>query len=207
MPVLEKYPSATSAVVAGWTNPTNAYAFDNTYAYSETTTAEQEYSGYGNFLTGVEVIDKVFIHLKWKSTITTVNQGDTATGTCTIRVYDGATWQNYQVTAQDLAVSTANDESFVATEGNDTNTATFIDVTPHVTTLTELNSIITRLLFATTFAAGATVRWSVDAVSILVCYHIQGNLYPTGTATTKRDLEGKLYKSVQAVHDYLKATS
>ena len=172
-------------LLGGWVNPTDAYTFNNTFAYSETDTAEQEYA-YSNFLTGNEIIDKVFVRIKWKSTITGVNTGDTAAGTCSIKVYDGSTWATYQVTAQDYAVSTISDESLVISEGDNTNTSALIDVTSHIGSLAELNSAKTRLLFVATEDAGLTLRWSVDAVSILVCYHIVGGVYAS-RAVTKQD--------------------
>jgi hypothetical protein len=205
MPVSECFPTATAVIVAGWTTPANAYAFDNAYTYSETTTAEQEYLGYYGMPAGTEIIDKVFIRLKWKSTITTLNQGDTATGVCTLNVYNGATWQSYQVTTQVLSVTTVNDESFVATAGDDTNESTLIDVTTFINTLAKLASIKTRLLFTVAVAAGVTVRWSVDAVSVLICHHSEGGAYIS--ATTERDLDKKEYRAVRKVKKYLEATS
>jgi len=206
MPATECLPTSTSVIVAGWTNPTNAYLFDNAFAYSETTTAEQEYAGYYGMPAGTEIIDKVFIRLKWKSTITTLNQGDTATAVSTVKVYNGSTWQSYQVTTQVLAVSTANDESFVATAGDDTNESTLIDVTTFIDTLAKLAAIKTRLLFTVAVAAGVTVRWSVDAVSVLICYHVEGGPF-IGVATTKRDLNKKEYRAIGAVAEYLEISS
>jgi hypothetical protein len=144
--------------------------------------------------------------LKWKASVTTVNQGDTATGTCTVRVYNGSTWQNYQVTAQAFSVSTANDESLVASEGDNSNAPTLIDVTSFIDTLPKLASIKTRLLFAKVTAAGITARWSVDAVSIIACYHAIADVF-IGAATTKHDLDKKEYRAVKAVAHYLKGTS
>ena len=112
MAVAQKYPTGSTVIVAGWTNPSDAYTFNNTYAYSETDNAEQEYNGYGLNVAGNEVIDKVYAVLKWKTLVTVDTTGDSATGTCTLRVYDGSTWQNYQVTAQAYNCTTINDESF-----------------------------------------------------------------------------------------------
>ncbi len=278
MPTIQKYPVTTTLIVAGWTNPTNAYVFDNAYAYSETDAAEQEYDGYGILLTGVEVIDKVCVLIKSKTTLTSDVTGDTATATCTLRVYDGSSWQNYQVTAKAYSCTTINDESFTVTEGDDSNATILIDVTSHVSTLDELKNAKTRLLFAVTetktitlllagyvscvagdvgkpvtddgvtigtlasydnvartwvittslpiatgsvmaitggtgagtttgASTGTTVRWSVDAVSLVVSYHTVGGIPIRGAATTKHDLEGKASKAMTAIKEYLQATS
>jgi hypothetical protein len=107
---------------------------------------------------------------------------------------------------QSLAVSTANDESLVASAGDNSNTATLIDVTAFIDTLAKLGTIKTRLLFAKTTPAGVTIRWSVDGISILACYHAIADVF-IGAATTRRDLEKKEYRAVDAVAKYLEATS
>jgi len=48
--VVTKFPTTTTVIVAGWTNPTNAYAEDGVNAYSSTDGAEQKYGGW-NFTT------------------------------------------------------------------------------------------------------------------------------------------------------------
>lgn len=272
MPVIERNPTVTTVIVAGWQDPTNAYAFDNAFAYTETDVSNQEYSGYGVGLSGVEEIDKVLIRLKWKTTVTAVISGDTATTTCTLRVYNGSTWQDYQVTAQDYACSTVNDESFVLSEGDNSNASALVDVTGHVDTLAKLQSIKTQLLSAITetktitlllagyvacvvgdvgkvvtddtvavgtlvsydnvartwvittsaviadgsvmaitagtgagtttgAATGITVRWSVDGVSVITCYHITGGVF----VTTQRKLEPKIKKSLQNLQKALQS--
>lgn len=280
MPIIEKRPTSTTVVVAGWIDPTNVYAFDNAFAYSETNLAEQEYDGYSalpNILQGVEVIDKVYARLKWKTLLTNDTIGDTASATCTLRIYDGSTWQNYQVTAKSYTCTTTNDESFTDSEGDDTNIATNIDVTSHINTLNKWNSAKTRLLFAVTETkqitlllagyvacvagdigktvtddgvsvgtlvsydnvartwvittsstiatgsvmaivtgtgagtttgaqTGTTVRWSVDAVTFIICYHTLGDVF-IGASKTKRDIDTKEHHAVNAVAKYLEATS
>jgi len=48
--VVTKFPTTTTTIVAGWTNPTNAYAEDGNCASSSTNGAEQKYGGW-NFTT------------------------------------------------------------------------------------------------------------------------------------------------------------
>ena len=48
--VVTKFPTTTTTIVAGWTNPTNAYAEDGVNTYSSTNGAEQKYGGW-NFTT------------------------------------------------------------------------------------------------------------------------------------------------------------
>lgn len=202
MTVAQKFPASTAVVAAGWTNPTDAYSFDNTYAYSETTAAEQEYGGYGFDVPGNEVIDKVYAVIKWFSTVTTVVQGDAANFTCSIEVYDGSTWQTYQVTAENFAVSTANDESLVCTSGNTSNSQTAIDVTALLNTPTKVNNSKTRLLFVIgATAAGITLRWSVDCISLLAVHHAVGGI----PATTKQSLSPRLKNALLNVKNSLKS--
>ena len=171
--------------LGAWINPEDAYSFNNTYTYSETDTAEQEYDGYIFDIAGNEVIDKVYAVLKWTSRVTTVVQGDTASFVCSIKIYNGSTWQTYQVTAEAFDVSTANDESLVCTSGNTSDSETAIDITAFLDTPTKINSAKTRLLFSiVATAAGITLRWSVDSISLLVCHHPVGGVL----ATMKREL-------------------
>lgn len=207
MPIIEKYPTNTAVIAAGWTNPTNAYTFNNTYAYSETDNAEQEYAGYDFSITGNEVIDKIYVSLKWTASVTTVIQGDAATFTGSIKVYDGSTWQTYQVTAGNFAVSTANDESLVSSTGDNSNNRIAIDVTSFLDTLAKINSAKTRLLFdIPTTAAGITLRWSVDCVSLIVCYHFEGGIMatpPRNMATTTQSLDPRVKKALLGVQKAL----
>ncbi len=274
MPAKELPPSSTTLIAAGWTDPTNGYLFDDAYTYSETDNAEQEYDGYG---TVYGEIDKVFVKLKSKTRVTTVVQGDTATATCTLKVYNGTSWATYQVSAVDFAVSTANDESLVDSHGDNSNAVIYIDVTNHVDSTTKLENAKTRLLSAitetklltlelagyvscvagdvgktvtddgvsigtlasydnvartwvvntsivpagasvmaivtgtgagTTVAGaptGITIRWSVDAVTFLVCYHEAGDVF-IGAATTKKDLDTKEHRALNAVTEFLDLT-
>jgi len=48
--VVTKFPTTTTTIVAGWTNPTYAYTEDGNCAYSSTNGAEQKYGGW-NFTT------------------------------------------------------------------------------------------------------------------------------------------------------------
>lgn len=202
MTVTQKYPSSTAIVAAGWTNPTDAYSFNNTYAYSETAAAEQEYADYGFAVPGNEIIEKVYAVIKWFSTVTTVVQGDAANFTCSIEVYDGSTWQTYQVTKETFAVSTANDESLVCTSGDTGNSQTAIDVTSFLNTPAKVNNSKTRLLFTIgATAAGITLRWSVDCISLLACHNAQGGI----PATTKQSLSPKLKNALLHVKNSLKS--
>jgi len=44
--VVTKFPTTTTTIVAGWTNPTNAYVEDGVCTYSSTNGAEQKYGGW-----------------------------------------------------------------------------------------------------------------------------------------------------------------
>jgi hypothetical protein len=50
MSTVVKFPTTTTTIVSGWTNPTNAYAEDGVNTYSSTDDAEQKYGGW-NFTT------------------------------------------------------------------------------------------------------------------------------------------------------------
>jgi len=205
MPVFERVPTSTAVVAAGWVNPTNAYAFDNNYAYSETNNAEQSYD-YKSFLQalgGTETIDKVFVRFKWIYKLTGVATGDDATVTFSIKVYDGSTWTTYQVAAATFNCTTFNDEDFTDTDGDNSNSIVFIDVTSILNTHAKLNSAQTRLLTTLTADAGLTLRISVDCISLLVCYHIKaGAMYTGETAITKHS-SPLARKALQIVEAYL----
>lgn len=205
MPVFQRVPTSTAVVAAGWVNPTNAYAFDNTYAYSETNLAEQsfDYRSFAQALGGTETIDKVFVRLKWNYKLTGINVGDDATVTFSIKVYDGSTWTTYQVTAATFSCTTANDESFTDTDGDNSNSIVFIDVSTVLNTHTKLNSAQTRLLTTITADAGLTPRISVDAITLLVCYHIEAGVMYTGEPATTKYSNPKARKALQTVEAYL----
>lgn len=209
MPTWETHATSTTAIAAGWTNPTNAYVFDGSYAYSETDDAEQEYTGYKFPLGGVEIIDKVFIKLKDLRNLTTIVQGDAASFEGSIKVYDGSSWTTYQITADDFAVSTANDESLTYQSGDASNNIYYIDVTSALNTVAKLKNAKTRLLFnISATAVGITVRWSIDAITILVCYSYSYTVPATrGSAQTKRDLPTKEVQALKNVSNYLKTAS
>jgi len=171
MPFIEKFPQTTTVIVAGWTNPDNALRFNGSYAYTETDLAEQEYDGYGFQMRGNPNIDKVFIRIKEMRAVTTVIQGDDSSSISYVEVYDGSSWNTYQVSGDIFNVSTGNDESLTSFSGNAANSTHAIDVTAFLNTVTKINSAKTRLKYdILTTSAGITLRWSVDCISILVCY-------------------------------------
>lgn len=208
MPVYEAPPTSTTVIAAGWDTPTNGYAFNGSYTYSETDDAEQEYDGYTFPLQGAEVIDKVFVKIKDLRNVTTVAQGDAASFEGSVKVYDGSSWTTYQVTADDFAVSTANDEDLTNQSGDASNTIYFLDVTSTLNTVAKLNSAKTRILFnISATAAGITLRWSVDAITLLVCYHTVGDVFiGASSATTRQDAKKREHLAVKRVADYLRAT-
>jgi len=203
MPISTRFATATAVVAAGWTDPTYAMRFDNSYAYSETNNAEQTYSGYNLNLTGTETLDKVFARIKYTSKVTTVLQGDDSTSTMTLRVYNGSTWQNYQITKQVFSVSTIpNAESLTDTVGDNSNSDTYIDITSFINTKAKLANVQFRLLYTVTADAGITVRWSVDGISLLACYHTIAGVMARGRATTKYT-NPTATKALQAVNEFL----
>ncbi len=172
-------------IIGGWVNPTNAYVYDNTYTSATTNNAEQSYD-YGGFLSGVEVIDKVFVKVKYNTVLAAVLGGDNATVTFSVKIYDGSTWTTYQVTALVYACTTINGESFSSTDGDNSNSIIAIDCTNVLNTLDKLNSAQTALHTAITVEAGLTLTVNVDCVSLLVCYHTNAEVF-AGQAKTQRD--------------------
>ncbi len=205
MPYQEQFPVSTAIVTAGWNNPTRIYIEDNSYATSSTDTAEQSYD-YNPFDIGSGILDKVFVKIKYYSLLTIVNTGDTGSITFIIRVYDGTTWTNYQVTALTYACTTANDESLTSQDGDNSNNEVAIDVTSIINTVNKLQNIQTALLTNITTEAGVTPSIAVDSMSILVCYHSSDAVYSTGTAKTRKELM-KESKALSAVTKFLKVTS
>lgn len=207
MPSYEAAPNSRTLISAGWTNPANAYLFNGSYTYSETDNAEEEYDGYNFPLTGNEVIDRVFVKIKDQRKVTTVVQGDGSGHEGYIRVYNGSAWTNYQVTADDFAVTTANDESLTSQSGDASNSQHLIDVTATIDTVAKLQNTKTRLLHNISLtAAGITQRWSIDAITMLVCYSYSDSVPATGKATTKKEKPKEL-KTIKQVSDALKIVS
>ncbi len=207
MPAFERTPTSTTVVAAGWTNPTNAYILDNTYASTSTTTAEQSYSGYGfsHPMVGTETIDKVFVKIKHYITIAKTGADDATEVTCTLRVYNGSTWQNYQITNLVYANATPlTDEQPTVTVGDTSAEACSIDVTSFLNTLTKIAKAQTALLFTVvTAGAGVTVTWYVDAVTLLLCCSPTGG----GFATTTRTYPQKTRKALDTVEQVLQTLS
>lgn len=207
MPTIEAFPTGTAVVVAGWTNPEYAYRTDNTYATSSTDTAEQAYTGFANpfkALGGAETIDKVFVKIKHYIAYTKApaGTGDSATATASIKVYDGSSWTTYQITALTYTNNEpATDEDHTAQVGNNSNPVLHIDVTTVLNTIAKLQASSLRLLFAVTGSNGVTVTWSVDSVSLIVCYGIVAGI-PTREATTQYT-SPKAKKALAAVEAYL----
>jgi len=207
MPYREHTPISTTLVVAGWNNPTRCYRFNNSYANSTTNNAEQTYDYHPyspSPLGGQEILDRVFVKLEYYYLITGVNVGDDATLTFSIKVYDGSSWTTYQVTKATFALTTANDESFTDTIGDNSNSTLYIDVTSKLDTMTKLNNAQTRLLTTLTADAGLTPEVYVDAISIVACYHQPaGVMVQRGNATTKYS-HPKAKRALQSVEAYLK---
>ena len=172
MPTKEQSPTGTSVVAAGWTDPTNAYVFDGAQTVATADNAEQEYTGLGITLGGNETIDKVFVKIKYRTTIATLIQGDAATFEGYIKVYDGSAWNTITVITTVYSCTTANDETLSFLGGDITNDPTvYIDVTSYLDTKAKLASAVLRLLFnITATAAGETLAWRVDGIALLVCY-------------------------------------
>ena len=277
MPVIEKGAQSTSVVAAGWTDPTNAFRFDDSLAYTETDNAEQEYAGFGIKLAGTETIDKVFVKVKHTTKVTTIAVATAATFICYIKVYNGSTWQTYQVTSESYTRSTPNTNKtgtadaggdathtvdaerteaedfwndsyitftsgtnngltrlvtdFVAatdtlthdafpavvalgdtyyitdidtvTDGDTSNQTSMIDVTSFLNTIAKINAAAIRLLLDITVAGvGVTPRWSVDAVTLLVCYS-PSSAGTTHMAVTKTTYPPQVIKAFDAVEKTL----
>lgn len=206
MPTLERTPISTTLVVAGWNNPTRAYAFNNSYANSTTNNAEQTY-GYQSFsprpLSGQETIDKVFVKLEYYYLLTGVNVGDNTTLTFSIKVYDGTSWTTYQITKAIFACTTANDESFTDTIGDNSNSTLYIDVTSKINTMVKLNNVQTRLLTTLTADAGLTPNIYVDAISIVVCCHTLAGVMATGKQATTKYSSPQAKRALRTVEKYL----
>lgn len=81
--VVTKNPTSTATIVAGWTNPQNAYASDNARASANIENAEQEYGGYGFAVPENATINKVEVGL----------EGYTSAGEqLDVKIYDGSSW-------------------------------------------------------------------------------------------------------------------
>lgn len=83
--VKTKQPSTTTTIVAGWTNPTNAYVEDGLCTYSSTDDAEQEYGGWnwttndipaGSTITKVEFGAKHYETTDWYTVLKVINSSN-----------------------------------------------------------------------------------------------------------------------------------
>ncbi len=200
---MQKYPSTTTLIAAGWTDPTNGYTFNNQLTYAETDLAEQEYDGYGFDVTqiGTGTIDKVLALIKYTTSLTKIGAGDSSTVICYIRIYNGSSWQNYQVTSETYVNNTPLvDEQPTITTGDTSNAIVAIDVTSFLDTLAKISSAKARLLFnITATSAGVTPRWSVDCISLIVCYSPSS----AGAAILKRELPSKAKKALETLVEVL----
>ena len=117
---------------------------------------------------------------------------------------------SYQVTEDAFDVTTVpNAESLTSESGNAVNSHCLIDVTATIDTVTKLHAAKTRLLFMILgTAAGITLRWSVDAVTMLVCYSYSDSVPATiGTAKTRKDTETKEFRAIQKTAEALRTAS
>jgi len=184
-----------------WQSATNLRSFNGANAHAETDNAEVECSNYylGSAFGGSERLDKVFVRIRFTSRFTIDGDGDDCSFKGYIRVYDGSSWQNYQVTADVYACTTVNAEDFTVTSGDGSNAIKAIDVTSHLDTMAKVMSAKTRLLMDVTAADPCvTPRWSVDCVSILVC-----TSPPAGVMVDAKP-NWKAEKALSSLHESLK---
>jgi hypothetical protein len=189
-----------------WVAPTNAYSDNGSLAYAETDLAEQEYDGY-TFpgIEGSETIDKIFVRLQEIRSVTSVLQGDNSASVSYVKVYDGSTWNSYQVSGDVFAVTTVNDESLTSLSGNAANSTHAVDVTAFINNAAKLKDIKVRLLFDVVSASvGITIKWSVDFVSVLVCYHYSDSIpVSRGAAKTRKQVNTEALETLQVLKETL----
>lgn len=203
----EAFPNTCDAgdtyLLGEWVSPRNALRLDVAYASTSIDTAEQKYSGYNIRLGGNEKIDKVIALIKHYISIAKTGAGDSAEVTCTLRVYDGSSWQNYQITNLVYSNATpATDEQLTVTVGDVNAQVSGIDVTSFLNTHDKLANAQLALLYSVvTAAAGVTITWYVDAVILLVTYSTGAGT--TTVAITSQTYPQKAKKAFEAIEKTL----
>lgn len=89
---LEKAPTETTTITAGWTDPENAFADDGNAVWTETEMAEQEYAGFNFNLADSVVVDKVFVYLKEPQIYVETGAQNLITMKLEVKVYNGSDW-------------------------------------------------------------------------------------------------------------------
>ena len=121
MPTEIKSPTTTLVVIAGWLNPTYAYASDNLRTSSATDAAQQEYAGYGFAIPAENTINQVLVKIECYST-------DPTNESLALRTWDSAIWQS-------IAIPMTTTEAIYQT-----------DVSASVNTPAKVNALKTQII-------------------------------------------------------------
>ena len=174
---IEKFPTSTTEIVAGWANPTNAYARDTAYATSSTDGAIQEYSGFGFNFYADDTIEGVWVKTKYYL------NGTGNIGSPTI-IYYISMWN------ESAFIGGFTDQKCFIFEGN-----VFIvsgwtegDIMGNdlglLISATALNNLTVRI--TSWFIDWASVMLSVDYLSVTVTYSTEGASAGPGTSESPK---------------------
>ena len=165
--VVEKFPTETTEIVAGWYDPTNAYVQDEMPTWAETDTAEQEYSGFEFAVPSDAVIDRVHVKTLLQVLVSYVDIPESSgIVDLNVKVFNGSAWQSY---VQYESYCWLGGGGGAAAAQISSPASLGVDVTDFLDTPSKVNSVKVRLLLAvvdilTYFGA------QIDVVSVEVAY-------------------------------------
>lgn len=171
--VVEKFPTETTLIFAGWTNPTSAYAHDESPTYAVDGYCEQEYSGFNFNFNETDTVEKILMGFSIMQ-CSMYALSEYAEFYFDIKIWNGSAWFNNYVFQHGVGT----DGSII--EFYDMGTSYsylhgFFDVTNRFNGSEGLENVKVRLFFQ-----GAALDWvmfEVDYVSVEV-------VYTTSTTTT-----------------------
>ena len=165
--VVEKFPTSTTEIVAGWYDPTNAYVQDEMPTWTETDTAEQEYSGFEFAVPSDAVIDRVHIKTLLQILLSSVEAPDhTGIVDLNVKVFNGSAWQSY---VQYESYCWLGSGGGAAAAQISSPASLGVDVTDFLDNPSKVNSVKVCLLF-TVVDISMYFGVQIDVVSVEVAY-------------------------------------
>lgn len=176
--ILEKFPTETSVVVAGWGSPTNAYARDDLFTNATSKGEEQEYSGFGFSLT-TETIESVYMNVRYYSYSYFTDMSDDGVFLYE-RLYDGSTWFEYDyLTSTPFVMWELSGYGDSGWFGDMTPVDVTFNVTNRLETASKLSAVKLRIVSLDSGDGGSDNGVYVDSVSVTVVYSTESD-FPLG---------------------------
>lgn len=168
--VVEKLPTSTTVISAGWATPTNVYAYDGNYATTTATNAEQEYEGFDFNLASTVSIEKVYLKVKCCFEVYVQWDWDWF---CSFKekLYDGSSWTEYDAVYDYICWEVSYQDNMYFHYSSDVDGKCVVfDVSNFLDTYEKINNAKVRLQAYLEPIDQNWITLSVDAVSIEVVY-------------------------------------